>query len=30
MGLLDIIMLGFLSVVFVVGMGAFLYYAYKK
>ena len=30
MGLLDIVMIVFLGVVFVVGMGAFLYYAYKK
>lgn len=30
MGLLDIILIIFLTLVFVVGMGAFLYYAYKK
>ncbi|CAM3471079.1 hypothetical protein HEGA106846_00090 [Helicobacter ganmani] len=30
MSLLDIIMIVFLVIVFVIGMGAFLYYAYKK
>lgn len=30
MSLLDIVMIVFLAVVFVVGMGAFLYYAYKN
>lgn len=30
MSLLDIVMIVFLAVVFVIGMGAFLYYAYKK
>lgn len=30
MSVLDIVLIVFLCVVFVVGMGAFLYYAYKK
>lgn len=30
MGMLDIVMIVFLAMVFIVGMGAFLYYAYKK
>ncbi len=30
MGILDVILIVFLAFVFVVGMGAFLYYAYKK
>lgn len=30
MSLLDIAMIVFLAVVFVIGMSAFLYYAYKK
>ncbi len=30
MSLLDIIMIVFLVIVFVIGMGTFLYYAYKK
>ncbi len=30
MGVLDSILVVFLAFVFVIGMGAFLYYAYKK
>ena len=30
MSLLDIVMIVFLAVVFIIGMGTFLYYAYKK
>lgn len=30
MTLLDIVMIVFLSIVFIAGMSAFLYYAYKK